>query len=329
MIEVTNLVKAFPKARALDNVSFTVGRGEIFGIVGPNGAGKTTCLNILATLMRPTDGKVLCEGRDIFEDIRGFRRSMGYMPDFFGTFRNLTFHEYLDFFGGCHGMPYRERMRRIDEVIELTNLGGMRHEIVDNLSRGTKQRLCLAKTLLHNPKVLLLDEPASGLDPKARREIRDALSRTRAERGATVLISSHILSELEQMCTDIAIIDHGRVARRATMRELLAGPLPRRRWVMEVSGDPVEAARAIKALEFVESAEVQGRRITAALSAAAAPEEPGKPFSRAMLEALLAGGADVIFFSEEKTSLEDVYLRWTDEGGAAVRRVDNRGTNDS
>lgn len=314
MIETRHLVKEFPNVRAVDDVSFAVERGEVFGLIGPNGAGKTTCLNVLATLLRPTSGEVLINGVSITENVRQTRLIIGYMPDFFGVYKNVTFFNYLDFYAGCYGIQREERERRIDEVSELTGLRDKRDEQVDNLSRGMKQRLCLAKTLIHHPKVLLLDEPASGLDPRARLEIRSILKRV-AEDGTTIVISSHILSELENLCTDIAIMDRGRLRREGKMNEILQTPEPVKTWDVELADGHVEVAETLKSLPFVAGTRVEGKLVRVAVveKEESNDQEAGKSLTARLLRAILDTGREPLALNQSKMNLENAYLRLTED----------------
>ena len=305
MINVKNLVKKFPEVKAVNDMSFTVNKGEIFGLIGPNGAGKTTCLNILATLLLPTSGEIYIDGLDISENVREVRKKIGYMPDFFGTYKNLTIHEYLDFYGGCYGVPFNKRMKRIDEVIALSNLAIKKDELVDNLSRGMKQRLCLAKTLLHEPLILLLDEPASGLDPRARREIRDVLKDV-ASTGTTILISSHILTDLENVCTDIAIMEKGHLIKHAKIKDLLKQKKSKKTWHIEISGNIKKAEKALKKIKLIEQIEIKENTLVIT------PTENDNKVSSQILKTILESDCLVIKFSEEIINLEDAYLTYTE-----------------
>jgi ABC-2 type transport system ATP-binding protein len=219
MIEVQALHKRFGGHLALDEVDFIVPRGEIFGFVGPNGAGKTTTIRILATLAVPDSGTATVGGIPVAEDPHGVRELIGYMPDFFGVYDRLTAEEYLQFYAACHGVPHRRRRAVAHELLELVDLGDRAGDQVDTLSRGMKQRLCLARALVHDPSVLLLDEPASGLDPRARIEMRELVRELR-RMGKTILVSSHILPELQELCTWVGFIDHGRMVAAGPMAEV-------------------------------------------------------------------------------------------------------------
>lgn len=219
MLILEELTRYYGQFLALDHLSMTIHDGELHGFVGPNGAGKTTTMRILATLMKPSGGRALLDGVDVEREPRKIHRLMGYMPDFFGVYDRLKAWEYLDFYARCYGFGYRERMNMIDSLLELVNLQDKRDSDVDLLSRGMKQRLCLARSLVHDPKLLILDEPASGMDPRARAEMKGIL-KTLKSLGKTVLISSHILPELSEMCDSLTILDHGKLVFSGTVEEL-------------------------------------------------------------------------------------------------------------
>ena len=219
VVETRGLVKRYDDELAVAGIDLLVGPGEIYGLVGPNGAGKTTTMKILATLLAPTAGEALVTGIPVTADPNAVRRRIGYMPDFYGVYDDLRVWEYLDFFARCYGVPVNRRGPMIGELLEIVDLSSKRDAYVESLSRGMRQRLCLAHTLVHDPALLILDEPASGLDPRARVEMREILRELRGM-GKTILVSSHILPELGEMCTGVAIIDHGRVLRSGTIAEI-------------------------------------------------------------------------------------------------------------
>ena len=210
VVVTRGLVKRYPGTVAVAGLDLAVAAGEIFGLVGPNGAGKTTTLRILATLLTATSGHAEIAGIDVRRNPDDARRVLGFMPDVFGVYDDMKVWEYLDFFARCYGIPAARRRRMIGDLLDLVDLGDKRDAYVQSLSRGMQQRLCLAHTLVHDPEVLLLDEPASGLDPRARVELRELLRELRAL-GKTIVISSHILPELEELCTSVAIVDHGQM----------------------------------------------------------------------------------------------------------------------
>lgn len=221
MIELQEVTKYYGTLKAVDSLTLKIRESEIFGFIGPNGAGKTTTIRMLATLLVPSQGKIRIAGIDPEADPRAVRKIIGYMPDFFGVYPDLTVWEYLDFFGDAYRIPKDRRKRLMDDVLELTDLTQKKYDLVEALSRGMKQRLCLAKTLLHDPEILLLDEPAAGLDPRARIEIRELLKELKKMKK-TILISSHILAELSDFCTSIGIIEKGRLRISGSLTEIEA-----------------------------------------------------------------------------------------------------------
>ena len=214
MLEIINLTKRYGPHLEVNKLSLSIGEGNIFGFVGPNGAGKTTTFKIIAGLLAPTSGQVLLGGQEVR------REKIGYMPDFFGVYDNLKVTEYMDFYAGTYYIPFSERKAIIGNLLELVELSDKSSAYVDSLSRGMKQRLCLARSLIHDPDLLILDEPASGLDPRARIEMKEVLKQLR-QLGKTVIISSHILPELAQMCTSIGIIHKGQLVANGNVDEIL------------------------------------------------------------------------------------------------------------
>ncbi len=244
IVRATGLVKRYDRTLAVAGLDLDVAEGEIFGLVGPNGAGKTTTLRILSTLLVPDRGDAEIAGASVRRNPNDVRRVLGFMPDSFGVYDDMKVWEYLDFFARCYGIPADRRRRMIGDLLELVDLGPKRDVYVQGLSRGMQQRLCLAHTLVHDPLVLLLDEPASGLDPRARVELRELLRELRSL-GKTILVSSHILPELEELCTSVAIIDRGQVLAQGRVAEiekrLRVGAVLRTRILGE--REDVEAAR--------------------------------------------------------------------------------------
>jgi ABC-2 type transport system ATP-binding protein len=219
IVRAEGLVKRYDRTLAVAGVDLSVASGEIFGLVGPNGAGKTTTLRILATLLRPSSGEAEIAGFSVTRNPDQVRRVLGFMPDVFGVYDDMKVWEYLDFFARCYGIPASKRRRMIGDLLELVDLGTKRDQYVQTLSRGMQQRLCLAHALVHDPEVLLLDEPASGLDPRARVELRELLRELRSL-GKTIVISSHILPELEELCTSVAIVDRGQVLAQGRVSDI-------------------------------------------------------------------------------------------------------------
>ena len=307
VIAVEGLVKRYGRVAALDGVSFSVPSGAIYGFLGPNGAGKTTTLRILATLLLPTQGQAWVAGEDVTRDPASARRHIGYMPDFFGVYDDLTVREYLEFYAQAHGV-HRSRWRRtVDDLLELVDLGHKRDEFVETLSRGMKQRLGLMRCLVHDPDVLLLDEPASGLDPRARVEMREVLKEI-ARMGKAVLISSHILPELEDLSTEVGIIHRGRMVASGPVESIL-GQLGGGR-VLEVRTleKAEEAGSILEGLAGVRDVLVLGEEglVRAACSADAAGQA-------AILGALVEAGVPVVSFNAVQ-HLEELFMALTDDG---------------
>lgn len=219
MLEINNLCKKFKKKEVLDNLNLKIEDNEIFGFVGPNGAGKTTTMRIIAGLLIPDSGDVNVYGYDAILQADKVKSIMGYMPDFFGSYPNLTTMEYMEYYTSLYGMIGDDIKRRCNELLEIVNLGDKRDVFVDNMSRGMKQRLCMARCLIHDPKLLILDEPASGLDPRARYDMKEIMKNLK-QLGKTVIISSHILPELAEMTTTIGIIEGGKIVTKGTMEEI-------------------------------------------------------------------------------------------------------------
>jgi ABC-2 type transport system ATP-binding protein len=278
---------------------------EIFGFVGPNGAGKTTTLRILAALLEPTDGKAFIDGADVTKDPDKIHSRIGYMPDFFGVYDQLTVGEYLDFYASCYRQPKARRTKIVADLLALVGMSDRRNQAVDSLSRGLKQRVCLARALVHDPVVLLLDEPASGLDPRARVEMREILKELQ-RMGKTIVISSHILPELTELCTTIGIIDHGRMRATGSVRDVIARMSTGRRLRITVLGESDAAAATLTPLPSIRKVEV----INGGLEA----EYEGDDSTAAdILLALTTAGIRVSNFSQLDGGLEDAFMKATSE----------------
>jgi ABC-2 type transport system ATP-binding protein len=314
IVEARGLVKRYDATLAVAGVDLAIEQGEIFGLVGPNGAGKTTMLRMLATLLEPTSGDAKIAGASIRRNPQAVRRVLGYMPDAFGVYDDMKVWEYLDFFGRCYGLGPAQRKRMIGDLLELVDLAAKRDAYVLSLSRGMQQRLCLAHALVHDPQVLLLDEPASGLDPRARVELRELLRELRTL-GKTIVISSHILPELEELCTSVAIVDRGRVLAAGTISDigqrLRVGEVLR----IRVLGDEaqVEAARAwFEGRSDVASASRDG---SGEIEIGFRGDETG---AAALLAAAIRSKIPVVSYSPAATDLQELFLQVTDRDDAVA-----------
>ena len=305
MIAVQGLTKVYGHRTALDAVSFEVPKGEIFGFVGPNGAGKTTTLRILAALLEPTAGRAFVDGADVMRQPELVHDRLGYMPDFFGVYDQLTATEYLDFYAACYRIPRARRTKIAADLLELVGLADRRDQSVDTLSRGLKQRLCLARALVHDPAVLLLDEPASGLDPRARVEMREILKELQ-RMGKTIVISSHILPELTELCTMIGIIDQGRMRATGPVQDVIRELTSGRRLRIMVMGRRDEAVAILKALPSIRTVDMINGAIEAQY-------EGDDATAASILQALTAAGISVSGFSQLEGGLEDAFLKATSE----------------
>jgi ABC-2 type transport system ATP-binding protein len=304
MIRTVNLCKQFGKFRAVQDLNLQIPAGSVFGFVGPNGAGKSTTMSILATLLAPTSGHAYVGGFDVMEDPEEVRKLIGYMPDFFGVYDNLTAVEYLDFYAGAYNIPKEQRPALIRDLLELVNLSMKADAYVDTLSRGMKQRLGLARCLIHDPKVLILDEPASGLDPRARIEMKEIIKELKAM-GKTILISSHILPELAEMCDHIGIIEQGKLIATGPVDQIAAQVAGHRMLRVKLLGRAEEARELVHYLEGVQSATVENENV---LLIAYTGDDEGQV---ALLARLVGHGLPVLGFSEEAGNLEEVFLTVT------------------
>jgi ABC-2 type transport system ATP-binding protein len=314
VIETRGLTKRYDDQLAVAGVDMVVGPGEIYGLVGPNGAGKTTTMKILATLLAPTAGEALVCGIPVDVDPIGVRRRIGYMPDFYGVYDDLRVWEYLDFFARCYGVLAPRRAAMIGELLEIVALGDKRDAYVESLSRGMRQRLCLAHTLVHDPALLILDEPASGLDPRARVEMREILRELRSM-GKTILVSSHILPELGEMCTGVGIIDRGRLLRSGSIdeieRSLRAGAVLR----IEVRSDPASLIAVLDADPRV--GEILVDDSAAGVTRLELPFDGTPDDQAALLRDIIAAGHRLSSFAQATSGLEEIFLKVTGQDPGA------------
>lgn len=309
MLTINGLTRYYGKFLALDHLDLQIGDGELHGFVGPNGAGKTTTMRILATLLPASSGTAEIDGVLIGKDNRRARMLVGYMPDFFGAYDNLKTWEYLDFYARCYGIAKHDRLRMTEQLLDLVGLTDKRDAYVNGLSRGMKQRLCLARALIHDPRLLILDEPASGMDPRARAEMKGIL-RTLKDMGKTVLISSHILPELAEMCDSLTIMDKGKLVFTGTVDALshkMNGDAPIDiRFVPGSGPAAIDQAVALLKENPAVTAITQEEPLLLRVSLTGQEET-----SAAMLQALAASGAPIHDFHRAPMNLEKVFMEVT------------------
>jgi len=285
-------------------MSFEVHAGEVFGYIGPNGAGKTTSMRILATLDEPTAGDAFVDGFSVIDDPDRVRRHLGFMPDYFGTYTNVNVREYLDFFARAYGLRSYERQRSIESVMEFTLLDKLAEKPIDGLSKGMKQRLCLGRTMIHNPSVLILDEPAAGLDPRARIELREMIAQL-AQMGKAVLISSHILTELAEICDKVGIIEVGQLLAVGTVDEISAQSQTKSRVRLRTLGELQPIEQWLTQRDDIEDVSVE-------LDVLTFTHEGGKSEQALLLREIIEAGFEIVEFASKTKSLEDVFLHVTE-----------------
>ena len=303
MIECRDLTKKYGDLYALDRLTLKLEQGDVFGFIGPNGAGKTTTMRILATLLNPSWGEASVCGYSIYTGSKEIRRSIGYMPDFFGVYDDMKVIEYLEFFAAAYRIKGAERRRKCEQVLDLVDLGYKRDALVTSLSRGMTQRLGLARVLLHEPQVLLLDEPASGLDPRARIEMRELIKELRGM-NKTIMVSSHILPELADICNKIGIIERGKLLFNGTTDEAIREVRKKKTYIVSVGKEQNEvAAKKIESFHQVELVEVQNdaEQIRVTL-------RDGEDDGSFIPEQLMAEKFRLRSFKEEEIDLEDVFM---------------------
>lgn len=312
VVVIEQLTKQYGSFTALSGLSLTIQSGQILGMIGPNGAGKTTCIKILVGLARPTAGTASIGGADCVRDSRRIKHLVGYMPDRFGSYDNMRVHEYLDFFGATFGISRPVRKKRIEEVMETTGTAYMRDKFVETLSHGMQQRVGIARTLLHNPQVLILDEPANGLDPQARIEMRDLLIRL-ARGGKTLIVTSHILPELSRICDQVAILTHGKLRALGTVDQI-SRMISRERTIEAqlATADQLGKGAAIAQAHLDSTAEVVQVPAEGVLRFRTAQPEAQLAD---LLAALIQGGVKVTQFREVQTDLEEAFMSFAKEEG--------------
>ncbi len=309
IIQIKGLSKKYGNRLAVDDLNLEVHEGDIYGFVGPNGAGKTSTIRILCTLLSASGGEAYVNGYSVFKNPREVRKAIGYMPDFFGVYDDMKVWEYLDFFGACYAIPQAERSPLIDDLLDLVDLNHRRDDFVDKLSRGMKQRLSLARTLVHDPSILILDEPASGLDPRARVEIRELLLEL-ARMGKTIFFSTHILSDVAEVCTKIGIIEEGKMVAAGDLDELQKIAMTNKLVKMTAMNAPdiIEAELAkypsVSQVQFANGSAADRSRLE--FSFAGDDEAFGD-----LIAGLVSEGLRIIHLSEENQNLEEVFMRVT------------------
>ena len=304
MILVQHVCKTFRQFRAVWDLSFEIGAGDIFGFVGPNGAGKTTTMRMMATLLDPDYGDIVIDGVSVLDEPEAIRRLIGYMPDYVGVYDGVEIREDLEFFAAAYRVPVERRQQLVNEIMEITDLTSVEKKDVGTLSKGMRQRLCLAKTLVHDPKVLILDEPAAGLDPRARIELRLLLKELQ-KLGKTIIISSHILTELSDMCNSVGIIERGIMLKAGRIEDILAERnatgIRQQKLFLRVLGSPDAAVAALRSLPDIGGIELDRGIITFTFMQPV-ESNPG------LLRELLNRNVPVVSMAPATANLEDIFL---------------------
>ena len=304
-IEVRNLKRYFGTTRAVDDVSFSFESGQIFGFIGPNGAGKTTTMRIMATLDEPTAGDAALDGVSIVQEPEAARRMVGFMPDTLPTHRDISVHEYLDFFARAYDLRGDKRKSVVDGIEQFTNLRGIRDKMLNALSKGMKQRVSLARALIHDPPLLIMDEPAAGLDPRARVELRELL-KALGEQGKAILISSHILSELHEICDGAVFIEHGKLLRAGTLDQIINHDRAEKRITVTIRPlDRVDDLyKELLQTANVEDVRLAGREVEAQIAG-------DEAMCCDILEGLLRQSFRILEFKQRQTHLEEIFMNIT------------------
>jgi len=317
MVKTRKLRKVYGEGVVgVEGIDLDIAKGQIFGFIGPNGAGKTTTIRMLCGLLCPTSGKAEVNKIDVTADLREIRRYVGYMPDHFGVYEEMRVWEYLDFFGAAFKIPRKERKKRIDEVLEITGSSAMRDYFVDSLSRGMRQRIGIAKTLVHDPVVVFLDEPANGLDPRARIDMRELIKKL-SEMGKTIIVSSHILPELGTICDLLGIIERGRLLAFGTMAEIMKTVRPNRIVELEFVG-PADPVRAV-ADALVKKKAIHDPQIFDNIMQFEVIGDD-KMVAK-VLRFFLARKTPVVWFREQESDLEEAFMKITHEAAAGAREL--------
>ncbi|RAL21882.1 ABC transporter ATP-binding protein [Thermoflavimicrobium daqui] len=307
MIQIENLCKTYQQVPAVNNLNLQIEPGSVFGFIGPNGSGKTTTMQILATLLKPSSGKAWVGGYDVQTEAEEVRRMIGYMPDFFGVYDYLTVMEYMEFYGACYQIEPSQSRKVAKELLELVKLSEKQNHYVDELSRGMQQRLGLARCLIHDPKVLILDEPASGLDPRARIEFREILKKLQ-QMGKTIMISSHILPELADLCDTIGVIEAGKLVTSGAVSDMLVPKNQARTLEVHVLEEVKEAEELLQQSEYVQSIRVEKNCLYVKFTGDSTKQVQ-------LVQQLAKANVPVLQIFESKLNIEDVFMKVTDKEG--------------
>jgi ABC-2 type transport system ATP-binding protein len=302
-ITIEHLKKHYGRTRAVDDISFSFSSGEIIGFVGPNGAGKSTTMRIIATLEEPTDGDAWLDEVSVVEEPEKAHRLIGYVPDSLPGHRDISVHEYLDFFARAYGIANPTRTKVVESIEEFTNLLGIREKSLNALSKGMKNRVSVARALVHDPAVLIMDEPAAGLDPRARIELRELL-KVLSGQGKAILISSHILTELSEICTGAVIVERGRILRAGSLAHILTADVPHRTLVIRSLDGPELLYKHLMLLPNIEAVRLVDSAVEADVSGG--EEDCGE-----LLANLVRDGHRVVEFHQQRAGLEQLFLNVT------------------
>jgi ABC-2 type transport system ATP-binding protein len=305
MLLIKDLEKSYGKFKALNKMNLDIKKGEIFGFIGPNGAGKSTTMKIVSGLLSPDSGEVYVDGIDAIKNNKKLKEKIGYMPDFFGVYDNLKAHEYLEFYGSIYGITGKEIKDLSMDLLELVNLESKYDAYVDGLSRGMKQRLCLARCLIHNPQLLILDEPASGMDPRARFEMKNILKNLK-DMGKTILVSSHILSELGEICTNIGIVESGQMMCQGTVEDIMNTATGNENIIITVIKEEEKAIKLLREMPKVGKVKFENKTITITFNGNEAE-------CVSLLKTMILNDIPIISFNKEVSSLEDLFIKITDK----------------
>lgn len=313
MLKIEGLKKMYGRVAALDGLTMHVREGALYGFVGPNGAGKTTTIKILTGLLLPDGGSVTVDGADVIKEPDKVTEKIGYVPDFFGVYDNLKVSEYMELFAACYGLYGLNARRRVETLLDQVGLGEKEEYYVDGLSRGMKQRLCLARALIHNPSILIMDEPTSGLDPRTRYEFKEILKELR-EQEKTVVISSHILSELSEICTDIGVVEQGKMVLEGSMDDILSQINVRSPLMISVYRNREKALAILKDNPYAETITIRQNDIMVGFTGDREEEA-------VLLQQLIQAGVMICGFMRERGNLESVFMQITDheEGRVLIR----------